>query len=117
MHNSLIASLTPLGLWELVMVMVLITYYNSYIQLNYHMFTRNIRTITTILNLNIHLHCQFFFYINILEVSRYFKANRNIEIHSRVLVNALIIFGYRKYNWATLKTFCSTIKIVNFLST
>ena len=47
----------------------------------------------------------------------YFKVNRNIEIHSRVLVNALIIFSYRKYNWAAFKTFCSTMKIVNFLST
>ena len=44
-------------------VMVLITYYNSYIQLNYHMFTTNIGTITTVLNLNIYLHCQIVFYI------------------------------------------------------
>ena len=47
----------------MVMVMVLITYYNSYIQLNYHMFTSNIGTITTVLNLNIYLHCQIGFYI------------------------------------------------------
>ena len=47
----------------MVMVMVLITYYNSYIQLNYHMFTSNIGTITTVLNLNIYLHCQIVFYI------------------------------------------------------
>ena len=46
-----------------VMVMVLITYYNSYIQLNYHMFTSNIGTITTVLNSNIYLHCQIVFYI------------------------------------------------------
>ena len=49
--------------YALVMVMVLITYYNSYIQLNYHMFTSNIGTITTVLNLNIYLHCQIVFYI------------------------------------------------------
>ena len=41
----------------------LITYYNSFIQLNYHMFTNNIGTITTVLNLNIYLHCQIVYYI------------------------------------------------------
>ena len=46
-----------------MVVMVLITYYNSYIQLNYHMFTSNIGTITTVLNLSIYLHCQIVFYI------------------------------------------------------
>ena len=33
--------------------------FNSNIQLNYHMFTSNIRTITTVPNLNIYLNCQF----------------------------------------------------------
>ena len=48
----------------MVMITVLKTYYNSYIQLNYHMFTSNIRTITTVLNLNIYFHSQIVFYIN-----------------------------------------------------
>ena len=39
----------------MVMVMVLITYDNSYIQLNYHMFTSNIRTIITVPNLYIYI--------------------------------------------------------------
>ena len=33
--------------------MVLLTYFSNYIQLNYHMFTNNIITITTVLYLHV----------------------------------------------------------------
>ena len=53
--SKLILILTAFGIL-LVMVMVLITYDNSYIQLNYHMFTSNIRTIATVPSLYIYIY-------------------------------------------------------------
>ena len=54
---KLILILAAFGILLLmVMVMVLITYDNSYIQLNYHMFTSNIRAITTVPNLYIYIY-------------------------------------------------------------